>query len=87
MAEATQYHNNDTSKKHPTYYENVKVVDINGYEFTIGGATVPGPIKVETSSMSHPAYNPDKEVNQVSKGRLDKFAEKMKRMEAMKKKS
>jgi ribosomal protein L31 len=86
MVEATQYSKNDKAGKHPTYYENVKVVDINGYEFTIGGSTVPGPIKVETSSMSHPAYNPDKEVKQVSKGRLDKFAEKMKRMEAAQKK-
>ncbi|USN56302.1 MAG: 50S ribosomal protein L31 [Candidatus Peribacteria bacterium] len=85
MADATPYSKNDKAGKHPKYYENVTVVDINGYEFTIGGATVPGPIKVETSSMSHPAYNPDREVKQVSKGRLDQFAEKMKRMEAAKK--
>jgi ribosomal protein L31 len=85
MADTTTYTNNDKANKHPTYYENVKVIDINGYEFTIGGATVPGPIKVETSAASHPAYNPDKKVKQVSKGRIDKFQEKMKRMEAMKK--
>lgn len=87
MTDATKYVKNDKKGIQPTYYENVKVVDINGYEFTIGGATVPGPIKVETSALSHPAYNPDKEVKQVSKGRLDKFAEKMKRMEVAKKSS
>lgn len=78
---------NDKAGKHPTYYENVKVIDINGYEFTIGGATVPGPIRVETSHMSHPIYNPDKVVTKVSKGRVEKFQERLKKMEALKKKS
>ncbi len=84
--QATAVAINDKSKKHPTYYKDVKVVDINGYEFTLGGATVPGPIKVETSFMSHPVYNPDKVIEKVSKGRVEKFQEKLKRMEEMKKK-
>lgn len=57
-----------------------KVVDINGYEFDIV-TTIPGPLKVETSHLSHPAYNPDKAVKKVVKGRLEKFLEKQKRME------
>jgi ribosomal protein L31 len=76
---------NDKAGKHPAYYKDVKVIDINGFEFTLGGSTVPGPIKVETSHMSHPTYNPDQVIEKVAKGRVEKFQEKMKRMEAMKK--
>jgi ribosomal protein L31 len=35
--------------------------------------------------MSHPTYNPDQVIEKVAKGRVEKFQEKMKRMEAMKK--
>jgi len=44
----------------------VTVVDINGHEFTLNAA-VPGPIRVETTHLSHPAYNPDKKIEKVSK--------------------
>lgn len=56
-----------------------KVVDINGYEFEIV-TSIAWPIKVETSHLSHPTYNPDKAVKKVIKGRLEKFLEKQKRM-------
>lgn len=63
-----------------------KVIDINGYEFEIR-STMEGPLKVETSHMSHPTYNPDKAVKKVVKGRMEKFLEKQKKMEAKKKAS
>ncbi len=62
----------------------VKVIDINGYEFDVV-TTIDGPIKVESSHLSHPIYNPDKAVKKVVKGRLEKFLEKQKRMDGAKK--
>lgn len=68
---------------HPELKE-VQVVDIHGYEFTVW-TTVDGPIKVETSHLSHPIYNPDKVQKKVQLGRSVHFADKMKKMEAAKK--
>ena len=83
-SDATVVAVNDKKKKHPTYYKNVKVIDINGYEFEVS-ATVPGPIRVESSHMSHPAYNPDKKVEKVAKGRVEQYNERMKRMQELQK--
>lgn len=70
------------SQKVPYFYD-VEVTDLDGNTFTIN-STVPGPIRVEISHMSHPAYNPDKIVERKAKGRMEKFLEKQKKMENMK---
>lgn len=56
-----------------------KVIDINGFEFEIV-TTGQGDIKVETSHLSHPAYNPDKVIKKIVKGRLEKFYEQEKKI-------
>lgn len=56
-----------------------QVADINGFDFEIM-TTIPGPIKVETSHLSHPTYNPDKVIKKATKGRMEKFLEKQKKM-------
>lgn len=58
----------------------VEVSDIHGYEFTVY-TTVDWPLKVESSHLSHPVYNPDKEQKKVSVGRSQVFAERMKRIQ------
>ena len=60
-----------------------KVVDINGYEFEIV-STMEGPLKVETSHLSHPIYNPNMAVKKVVKGRLEQFLEKQKKIDKIK---
>lgn len=70
---------------HPEMKE-VTVQDIHGYEFTVY-STTQGPIKVESSHLSHPVYNPDKVQKKVSLGRSQIFAEKMARMQEASKKS
>lgn len=69
--------------KHGTYYTDVEVSCICGAKLTIN-TTVPGPIKVETCAECHPAYNKDKVIKKVIKGRLEKFLEKQKKIDAMK---
>ncbi len=69
---------------HPTYYENVEVICICGNHFNISWATVAGPIKVEACPACHPAYTGKKETK-VVKGRLEKFLEKQKKIEQLKK--
>lgn len=69
--------------QHPTLKE-VQVLDIHGYEFTVW-TTVDGPIKVESSHLSHPIYNPDKVQKKVSLGRSQLMAEKMAKMQALNK--
>lgn len=64
---------------HPSIKE-VEVIDIHGHEFKIF-TTIDGPIRVESSHLSHPAYNPDKAQEKVSVGRSQLIAEKMKRMQ------
>ncbi|MEI7563001.1 MAG: 50S ribosomal protein L31 [bacterium] len=69
---------------HGNYFENVEVSCICGATFTVN-TTVPGPIKVETCYQCHPAFNKDKVVKKVIKGRMEKFLEKEKRMASLKK--
>ena len=71
--------------QHPVMKE-VQVLDIHGYEFTVW-TTTNGPIKVESSHLSHPVYNPDKVQKKVSLGRSQLMAEKMAKMNAMNKAS
>ncbi len=73
----------EKKKKKIPYHTDVEVVDLDGNKFTIN-STLPGPIKVETSHMSHPAYNPDKKIERKAKWHMEKFLEKQKRMEAKK---
>jgi large subunit ribosomal protein L31 len=69
---------------HGNYFENVEVSCICGATFTVN-TTVPGPIKVETCYQCHPAFNKDKVIKKVIKGRMEKFLEKEKKMATMKK--
>ncbi len=70
---------------HGNYYKDVDVTCICGATFKIN-TTVPGPLKVETCSQCHPAFNKDKVIKKVVKGRMEKFLEKEKKMAGMKKK-
>lgn len=69
---------------HPNYHTDVAVNCICGNTFTIS-STDKGPIKVESCPACHPAYNKGLVVKQVSKGRMEKYAEKMKKIDAVKK--
>jgi len=71
-------------RKPLSYHQKVEVTDIDGNTFYIN-STSEGPLRVETSFMSHPAYNPDRVVERKAKGRMEKFLEKQKRMDAIKK--
>lgn len=68
-------------KKKIAYYTNVEVTDFDGNTFVIN-STHPGPLRVETCHLSHPAYNPDKKIERKAKGHMEKFLEKQKRMDA-----
>ncbi|MEI7477572.1 MAG: 50S ribosomal protein L31 [bacterium] len=68
---------------HPQYHQEVQVNCICGNSFTIS-STIPGPVKVESCPACHPAYNKGLQIKQVSKGRMEKFAEKMKKIESAK---
>lgn len=69
---------------HTDYHQDVKVQCICGAEFEIN-TTVAGPVKVETCYQCHPIFNKDKVIKKVIKGRMEKFLEKQKRMDEMKK--
>jgi len=69
---------------HAQYFNEVEINCICGESFTIA-TTVPGPIKVETCYRCHPTYNKDKVIKKVIKGRLEKYLEKEKRMNAIQK--
>lgn len=69
---------------HPQYNRNVVVNCICGNSFELA-TTMVGPIKVESCPACHPAYNKGLEIKQVSKGRMEKYAEKMKRIQAAQK--
>lgn len=69
--------------QHPELKE-TQVLDIHGYEFTVW-STIEWPIKVESSHLSHPIYNPDKVQKKISLGRSQLMAEKMAKMESMSK--
>ena len=66
---------------HAPYYQDGEVTCICGASFKIN-ATVPGPIKVETCRYCHPAFNENKEVKKVIKGRMEKFLEKQEAIKA-----
>ncbi len=68
---------------HWAYNEGVKVICICGSEFDVN-ATVAGPIKTEVCYKCHPVFNNNKEVKKVVKGRMEKFLEKQKRIDAAK---
>lgn len=68
---------------HPQYNTETTVNCICGNSFTVA-STEKGPIKVESCPACHPAYNKGLVVKQVTKGRMEKFAEKMKKIDAVK---
>ena len=70
---------------HWDFINDVEVSCICWANFTIS-TTIPGPIKVETCNQCHPAFNKDKVVKKVNKWRMDKFLEKQKKIDAIKKK-
>jgi large subunit ribosomal protein L31 len=65
----------------PTYYQDVQVQCICGNSFSVNAA-VEGPIKIESCPACHPVYTGKKE-SKVVKGRMEKFLEKQKRMQAL----
>lgn len=69
---------------HGNYHQNVEVNCICWESFTIN-ATVAWPIKVETCYQCHPAFNKDKVIKKVVKWRMEKFLEKQKKIDAIKK--
>ncbi len=69
---------------HGNYYKDVVVSCICGATFKIN-TTIPGPIKVETCYQCHPAFNKDKVIKKVIKGRMEKYLEKEKKIASMKK--
>lgn len=71
---------------HPKYYNDVTVTCLCGNSFTIS-ATIPGPIKVESCPACHPTYNKWVVITKVVKGRMEKFLEKQKKIEATQAKS
>ncbi len=68
---------------HPNYVKGTKVICICEHEQTIN-TTLEWPIKIESCPNCHPTYT-GKEQKIVVKGRMEKFLEKQKRMEAAKK--
>jgi len=70
---------------HPKIYTNVEVICICGEKHILASSTVPGPIKVESCKSCHTAYNPDKKVEIVVKGRRQKYLEKLEKMKNMQK--
>lgn len=64
---------------HPAYFDDVQVVCICGVTHTISSA-VKWPIKVETCKSCHSAYTGKVELK-LTKGRAEKFNEKLKKME------
>jgi len=68
---------------HPTYNRGVQVTCICGHSYEINAA-VAWPIKIESCPNCHPLYT-GKTETKVVKGRMEKFLEKQKRMDAMKK--
>ena len=70
---------------HPEIYKDVEVACICGATHTIASSTVTSPIKVESCKTCHPAYNPDRKVEVVVKGRRQKYLEKLEKMKQMNK--
>ena len=72
---------------HPQLYKDVEVACICGAKHTIGSATVPGPIKVESCPHCHPAYNPDKKVEVVIKWQRQKYLERLEKIKKLQQKN
>lgn len=70
---------------HPKLYKDVEVSCICWEKDVIASSTVPWPIKVESCRACHPAFNPDKKVEVVVKGRRQKYLEKLERMKKLQK--
>ena len=68
---------------HPKIYKDVELVCICGAKHILGSSTVPWPIKVESCKNCHPAYNPDKKVEVIVKGRRQKYLEKLEKMKKL----
>ncbi len=68
---------------HGSYHKDVEVSCICWATFTVN-TTVAGPLKVETCYQCHPAFNKDKVVKKVVKGRMEKFLEKQKKIDSIK---
>lgn len=64
---------------HPNYYSNVEISCICWATHTINGATVPGPIKVESCPSCNPRYTWEK-VSKVVKWRKQKYLEKLEKI-------
>jgi ribosomal protein L31 len=69
---------------HWEYHDNVEVNCICWAKFAIS-TTIPWPIKVEICQQCHPAFNKDKVIKKVVKWRMEKFLEKQKKIDAIKK--
>jgi len=69
---------------HWEYYQDVVVNCICWASFSIN-ATIKWPIKVETCYQCHPAFNKDRVIKKVVKWRMEKFLEKQKKIDSMKK--
>ena len=69
---------------HPKYFKDVEVNCICGATFPIN-STIPGPIKLESCHKCHPTYNKNLVIKKVAKGRMEKFLEKQKKIEALQK--
>jgi len=68
---------------HPRYHDDTQVQCICGNAMTVSSA-VAWPIKIENCPSCHPTYT-GKVETKVVRGRMEKFLEKQKRMEALKK--
>lgn len=64
----------------PILYKDVEVTCICWEKHILASSTVPWPIKVESCKSCHPAYNPNKKVEVVIKGRRQKYLEKLEKM-------
>lgn len=68
---------------HPKYYKDVEVVCICGNKFTVSAA-VQWPVKIESCPACHTIYT-GKEKTIVAKGRMEKYLERQKKIDALKK--
>ncbi len=68
---------------HPQNHTETVVNCICGNTFSIS-STEKGPLKVESCPACHPAYNKGLVIKQVTKGRMEKYLEKQKRIDAAK---
>lgn len=67
---------------HPQYNDSVEVICICWNKFDVK-STVKWPIKVESCPACHPVYTGKKETK-VVKGRMEKYLERQKKIEALK---